>query len=139
MLHNASHKFESAYLGVAIPKNNTVLLNSLEGSNLGIWLHMRRKILITYAEDQYNIVAKYSYSNYPANPNGSDYDVAALATRWSSFSYDATLRKSYIPMAKCFLSENHLNDEVTPGLKPLQMLSYGLKKTKSRINNLYFK
>ena len=31
-------------------------------------------------EDQYHIVGKYGYNRYPANPNGSDYNVAMLAS-----------------------------------------------------------
>ena len=31
-------------------------------------------------QDKYNVVAKYSYEGYPGNPNGSDYNVAALAS-----------------------------------------------------------
>jgi phosphoribosylformylglycinamidine synthase len=30
------------------------------------------------AEDQYDIVAKYGYNEYPANPNGSDYNTAMM-------------------------------------------------------------
>ena len=33
------------------------------------------------AEQEYNVVAKYNHSEYPANPNGSDYNVAALASK----------------------------------------------------------
>jgi phosphoribosylformylglycinamidine synthase len=29
-------------------------------------------------EDKYNIVAKYGYEGYPANPNGSDFNTAML-------------------------------------------------------------
>ena len=49
MLHNTSHKFESTYLTVAIPENDSVMFKSLEGSKLGIGLPMRRTFLFPYA------------------------------------------------------------------------------------------
>ena len=38
MLHNDSHKFESAYLGLTIPTNRSVMFGSLSGNKLGIWV-----------------------------------------------------------------------------------------------------
>ncbi len=79
MLHNASGKFESSFLTVDIQENNSVMLKSLSGSKLGIWVaHGEGQFSFPYAEDQYNIAAKYSYSAYPGNPNGSMYDAACL-------------------------------------------------------------
>ena len=37
MLHNNSHKFESTFLGLEIPQNNSVMFSSLSGDKLGIW------------------------------------------------------------------------------------------------------
>lgn len=42
MLHNESHKFESAFVGVRIEPNESVMLRSLAGSELGIWVGSRR-------------------------------------------------------------------------------------------------
>ena len=82
MLHNDSHKFESTFVGVTIPTNRSVMLGSLSGSKLGVWVaHGEGKFSLPYEEDRYNIVAKYNYNEYPANPNGSDYSVAALASQ----------------------------------------------------------
>ena len=36
--------------------------------------------LLPHSEDAYNIVAKYGYTDYPANPNGSDYNTAMLCS-----------------------------------------------------------
>ena len=81
MHHNNSYKYESKFTNVTIQKNNSVMLSSLEGARLGIWVaHGEGKFYLPYAEDQYNIVGKYSYSEYPGNPNGSFYDVAMLAS-----------------------------------------------------------
>ena len=81
MLHNVSHKFESEFISLAIPQNNSVMLGSLSGSKLGLWVaHGEGRFSLPYDEDKYNVVAKYNYSGYPGNPNGSDYDVAGLAS-----------------------------------------------------------
>ncbi len=81
MLHNDSHKFESEFVTISIPENNSVMFSSLAGSKLGIWVaHGEGKFSLPMDEKEYNIVARYNYSAYPANPNGSNYDVAALAS-----------------------------------------------------------
>ena len=81
MLHNDSHKHESIFTSVAIPENNSVMLSSLVGCRLGIWVsHGEGKFHLPLSEDQYNIVAKYGYAEYPANPNGSDYNAAMIAS-----------------------------------------------------------
>ena len=119
MLHNKSHKFESGYLGITIPKNNTILLNSLGGSNLGIWIaHGEGKFSLPYSEDKYNIAAKYSYSNYPANPNGSDYDVAALASKdGRHLAMMPHLERAIFPWQNAYYPKTNLNDEVTPWIE----------------------
>ena len=79
MTFNDSKKHESAFTSVKIQKNNSVMLSSLEGSNLGVWIsHGEGKFKLPQKEENYNIVAKYSYKNYPSNPNGSDYNTAML-------------------------------------------------------------
>ena len=57
------------------------MFGSLRGSKLVIWVaHGEGKFSLPYDEDKYNVVAKYSYDEYPGNPNGSDYSIAALAS-----------------------------------------------------------
>ena len=76
---NSSGKFESAFLNVEIPSNESVMLGSLAGSRLGIWVaHGEGRFSLPLAENSYQIAAKFSYSEYPGNPNGSQYSVAAL-------------------------------------------------------------
>jgi phosphoribosylformylglycinamidine synthase len=82
MLHNESHKFESAFLNVDIQENNSVMLKSMAGNKLGIWVaHGEGKFQMPKAEGEYAIPVKYSKSNYPANPNGSDFDTAAICSK----------------------------------------------------------
>ena len=81
MLHNDSHKHESAFTSVKIQENNSVMLSTLAGNTLGVWIsHGEGKFSLPQAEDSYNIVAKYGYEGYPANPNGSDYNTAMLTS-----------------------------------------------------------
>jgi phosphoribosylformylglycinamidine synthase len=79
MQHNVSGKHESGFTSVKIQKNNSVMLSSLEGSTLGVWVsHGEGKFNLPLSEDKYNIVAKYAYDAYPANPNGSDFNTAMM-------------------------------------------------------------
>ncbi|CAZ94165.1 MULTISPECIES: phosphoribosylformylglycinamidine synthase [Zobellia] len=79
MTYNDSHKHESNFTSVKIQENNSVMLSSLAGSTLGVWIsHGEGKFSLPHNEDQYDIVAKYGYEGYPANPNGSDFNTAML-------------------------------------------------------------
>ena len=79
MHHNNSHKHESIFTSVKVQENKSVMLSSLAGSTLGVWVsHGEGKFNLPLGEDKYNIVAKYGYEGYPANPNGSDYNTAML-------------------------------------------------------------
>jgi len=80
MLHNDSGKFECSFTSVEIKNNNSIMLSSLAGTNLGIWAaHGEGKFSFPKPETDYNIVGKYSYDGFPSNPNGSDFNTAMLA------------------------------------------------------------
>ncbi|MBE8722381.1 phosphoribosylformylglycinamidine synthase [Sphingobacterium pedocola] len=79
MLHNTSQKHESSFSSVTIQENNSVMLSTLAGTTLGVWIsHGEGKFDLPKEESQYHIVAKYAYDQYPHNPNGSDYNTAML-------------------------------------------------------------
>ena len=79
MVHNDSQKHESAFTSVTIQKNNSVMLSSLEGSTLGVWIsHGEGKFDLPYEESKYHIVGKYAHDSYPHNPNGSDFSTAMM-------------------------------------------------------------
>lgn len=81
MLHNDSKKHESGFTSVTVQENNSVMLNTLAGSTLGVWIsHGEGKFDLPYTEDKYDVVAKYAYTGYPANPNGSHFDIAMMAS-----------------------------------------------------------
>ena len=79
LVHNDSKKHESSFTSVKIQENNSVMLSSLAGSELGVWIsHGEGKFNLPESEANYNIVGKYGYEGYPNNPNGSDYNTAML-------------------------------------------------------------
>ena len=81
MLHNESHKFESIFLNMEIPENDSIMFSTLSNTRLGVWVaHGEGKFSMPKAENAYNIVGKYAHSTYPANPNGSDFDTAAICS-----------------------------------------------------------
>ena len=80
MTHNDSKKFECIFTTVEIQKNESIMFNSLSGSKLGIWsAHGEGKFILPYDENKYQIIGKYGYKTYPANPNGSNYNTAILS------------------------------------------------------------
>lgn len=82
MEHNDSGKFESAFLTVDIKKSPSIMLKTLEGSRLGVWVaHGEGKFKFpTSDQSNYNISMKYTYDEYPGNPNGSDFSTAAICS-----------------------------------------------------------
>lgn len=82
MLHNQSQKHESIFTSVKVQENNSVMLSTLAGSTLGVWVsHGEGKFYLPEPEENYNIVSKYAYEGYPANPNGSDYNTAMMCDK----------------------------------------------------------
>lgn len=119
MLHNDSHKFESAFLGLTIPENNSVMLRSLSGSKLGIWIaHGEGKFSLPEGEENYNIIAKYSYNSYPGNPNGSDYSVAGICSKdGRHLAMMPHLERSIFPWQNAYYPYKRHMDEVTPWIE----------------------
>ncbi len=79
MHHNDSGKHESNFVSVKVQENNSIMLKTLAGSTLGVWIsHGEGKFHLPESENNYNIVAKYGYDQYPHNPNGSDYNTAMM-------------------------------------------------------------
>jgi len=82
MKHNDSRKHESIFTSVKVQENNSVMLSTLAGSTLGVWVsHGEGKFDLAHEENEYHVVAKYGYEGYPANPNGSHYNIAMLSDK----------------------------------------------------------
>jgi len=118
MLHNESHKFESAFLNVEIQENNSVMLKSLAGNKLGIWVaHGEGKFEMPKVESEYAIPVKYCASNYPANPNGSAFDTAAICSKdGRHLAMMPHLERAIYPWQWAHYPENR-SDEVTPWIE----------------------
>ena len=119
MLHNTSHKFESDFVSLAIPQNNSVMFGSLSGNKLGIWVaHGEGKFSLPEPEASYNIIAKYNYHGYPANPNGSDYDVAGICSAdGRHLAMMPHLERAIFPWQNAWYPADRRKDEVTPWIE----------------------
>ena len=125
MLHNESGKFECTFTSVTIQKNNSVMLSNFEGSTLGIWAaHGEGKFSFPNQESHYNIVGKYGYEGYPANPNGSHFNAAMLTDKsgrhlvmmphlerstfsWNWAHYPNTRKDEVSPWLDAFINEKN--------------------------------
>ena len=119
MLHNTSHKFESDFVSLAIPQNDSVMFGSLSGNKLGIWVaHGEGKFSLPEPEASYNIIAKYNYHGYPANPNGSDYDVAGICSAdGRHLAMMPHLERAIFPWQNAWYPAERRQDEVTPWIE----------------------
>ena len=120
MLHNDSHKFESNFVTLEIPKNNSVMFGSLSGTKLGVWVaHGEGKFEFPYEEKEYNIIAKYNYDGYPANPNGSPWSVAGVCSKDGRHLAMMPHPERAIFPWQCgyYPADRKENDEVTPWIE----------------------
>ena len=119
MLHNDSHKFESEFVTLQIPQNQSVMFGSLSGSKLGLWVaHGEGKFSLPEKESAYNVIAKYNYHGYPANPNGSDYDVAGICSAdGRHLCMMPHLERAIFPWQNAWYPENRRQDEITPWIE----------------------
>lgn len=117
--HNISHKHESIFTSVKVQKNNSIMLSTLEGAKLGVWVsHGEGKFTLPYSEEQYNIVAKYGYEGYPANPNGSDYNTAMMCDKTGRHLVMMPhIERSTFPWNWANYPERNQKDEVSPWLE----------------------
>ena len=118
MSYNDSHKHESNFTSVQIQENNSVMLSSLAGATLGVWIsHGEGKFSLPHPENKYDIVAKYGYETYPANPNGSDFNTAMLCDKTGRHLVTMPhIERSTFPWNWAYYPTDR-NDEVSPWLK----------------------
>ncbi len=117
MLHNDSGKFECVFTSVSIQQNNSVMLNNMEGSVLGIWsAHAEGKFHLPLHEERYHITAKYTHKSYPSNPNGSAYNTAMLnSDNGRHLVMMPHLERANFPWNWAMYPDR--NDEVTPWIQ----------------------
>ncbi len=119
MLHNDSRKFESAFVSLEIPQNNSVMFGSLSGSKLGLWVaHGEGKFSLPGQESDYNTVARYNYASYPGNPNGSDFATAGICSAdGRHLAMMPHLERAIFPWQCGCYAEGRSNDEITPWIE----------------------
>ena len=119
LCHNNSKKFESAFLSVTIPENDSVMFHSLSGNKLGIWVaHGEGRFYLPEPEDRYHVVAKYNYAQYPGNPNGSDYNVAGICSAdGRHLAMMPHLERAIFPWQQGWYPRHRRADEVTPWIE----------------------
>ena len=119
MHHNGSGKFESTFINVTIPKNNSVMLGSYEGARLGVWLaHGEGMFKLPDGLSGYNIAATYTYAEYPGNPNDSDFAVAALSSKdGRHLAIMPHIERSLFPWNWPYYSRSIQTDEIGPWME----------------------
>ena len=119
MVHNDSHKFESNFVTLEIPKNHSVMFGSLSGTKLGVWVaHGEGKFQFPYEESAYHIVAKYNYEGYPANPNGSPWSVAGVCSQdGRHLAMMPPPERALFPWQCGYYPADRQADEVTPWIE----------------------
>jgi phosphoribosylformylglycinamidine synthase len=115
MEHNRSGKFESQFLSVVIPQNDSVMFGSLSGVKTGIWVaHGEGRFNFPKAISNYKVIAKYAYNAYPANPNGSPAAVAGIASEdGRHLAMMPHLERAIFPWQCGYYPRARRNDEVT--------------------------
>ena len=119
MLHNDSHKLESNFISVEIPKNHSVMFGPMSGQKLGIWItHGEGKFWFPYEEKEYHIALKYNYEGYPANPNGSPWSVAGVCSHdGRHLAMMPHLERALFPWQCGHYPADRKGDEVTPWIE----------------------
>lgn len=132
MLENCSGKFESEYVSLTIPQNNCVFLDGLENSQVGIWVaHGEGRFHLPYSPDSYCIGARYSYSGYPGNPNGSPDDIAAIYSKnGQHLAMMPHPERAIFPWQCGYYPETDTHHEVTPWMRIFANAFAWCRKTK---------
>ena len=118
MTYNDSGKHESAFTSVKVQENNSVMLSTLAGTTLGVWIsHGEGRFSLPYIEDRYEIVAKYSYNAYTHNPKGSDFNTAMMCDKTGRHLVTMPhIERSTFPW-NCANYPAGRNDKVSPWLE----------------------
>jgi phosphoribosylformylglycinamidine synthase len=103
-------------VGLTIHENHSVMLGSLAGQQLGIWVaHGEGKFNFPQEKSKYHIPATFTYSGYPGNPNGSQYDAACIASDdGRHLAIMPHLEDSVMPWQWAHYPVDRSEDEVTP-------------------------
>ena len=95
------------------------MLGNMAGMELGIWVaHAEGQFSLPYPEENYQVVLKFSKNTYPANPNGSDFNIAGLCSDdGRHLIMMPHLERAYFPWQCGYYPPDRRNDDVTPWIK----------------------
>jgi phosphoribosylformylglycinamidine synthase len=119
MHHNGSGKFESTFINVNIPENNSVMLSSMAGTRLGIWVaHGEGRFQLPSDSSLYQVTAQYAYKEYPGTPNDSDFSVAALSSKdGRHLAIMPHLERSLFAWNWPYYPANRKGDQISPWIE----------------------
>ena len=119
MHHNSTGKFESIFLNLEIPKNDSVMLKTLAGTQLGVWVaHGEGRFVLPKDPSLYNIAAQYFYKEYPGTPGGSDFSVAALHSKdGRHLAIMPHIERSLFPWNWGYYPSNRKKDVISPWIE----------------------
>jgi phosphoribosylformylglycinamidine synthase len=115
---NKSEKFESGFVNADIMPNNSVMLGSLAGTRLGVWVaHAEGQFVLPEPVSAYQAPVRFSYSGYPGNPNGSPENVAGLCSvDGRHLVMMPHLERAFLPWQWPYYPAGRHGDELSPWL-----------------------
>lgn len=115
---NKSGKFESIFLSVEVSPSPSIMLAPLVGCQLGAWIsHGEGQFIFDGNKSDWNIPMRFSYDDYPANPNGSMYSAAGVVSSdGRHLAIMPHIERSFLPWQWGYYSPSRKGDEVTPWL-----------------------
>jgi phosphoribosylformylglycinamidine synthase len=119
MHHNASGKFESIFLNVTIPQNNSVMLSSMAGARLGVWVaHGEGRFDMGNDPSKYILAARYTHEGYPGTPSGSSQSTAAVCSKdGRHLAIMPHIERSLFTWNWPYYPEARKQDEVSPWME----------------------
>ncbi len=119
MKHNKSGKFESGFINVDIPENESIMFKSLAGTRLGVWVaHGEGRFFLPKERKDYNFAAHYTFTTLPGNPNGSDFNTAALVSDCGRhLAMMPHIERSLFPWQWANYPDGRKNDQVSPWIE----------------------
>jgi phosphoribosylformylglycinamidine synthase len=118
MRYNGSGRFESIFVNLSIPENNSVMLSSMAGSRLAAWVAHGEGMFALDNPDEFNVSAVYSYKNYPGNPNESFNSIAALHSKdGRHLAIMPHIERTLFPWNWGYYPTHRKSDEVGPWIE----------------------
>jgi phosphoribosylformylglycinamidine synthase len=105
-------------VNVTIPQTNSILLRSLAGAQLGVWVAHGEGRFALPQNTSFEIAASYSYTAYPGNPNDSDFGVAALcSTDGRHLAIMPHIERSLFPWNWPYYPAERKSDQISPWIE----------------------